>query len=85
MLWVDRVGDSCCEASLAQNLRSVHLDEVWVGLEDGSMWTPTMVSTWRIMNSLERAVAKREPQRTTVADGREVPELNATISNFLPQ
>jgi hypothetical protein len=27
---------------------SVHLDEVWVGVEDGPKWTPTEVSTWGI-------------------------------------
>ena len=30
------------------SVRSVHLDEVWVGVEDGPKWTPTRVSTWGI-------------------------------------
>ena len=30
------------------SVRSVHLDEVWVDVEDGPKWTPTEVSTWGI-------------------------------------
>jgi hypothetical protein len=35
-----------CEQAVS--VRSVHLDEVWVGVEDGPKWTPTRVSTWGI-------------------------------------
>ncbi|SRR6266849_9279470 len=30
------------------SVRSAHLDEVWVDVEDGPKWTPTEVSTWGI-------------------------------------
>jgi hypothetical protein len=30
------------------SVRSLHLDEVWVDVEDGPKWTPTEVSTWGI-------------------------------------
>jgi hypothetical protein len=30
------------------SVRSVHLDEVWVGVEDDPMWTLTRVPTWGI-------------------------------------
>jgi hypothetical protein len=30
------------------SVRSVHLDKVWVGVEDGPKWAPTRVSTWGI-------------------------------------
>jgi hypothetical protein len=31
-----------------QSTLTVHLDEVWVGVEDGPKWTLTRVSTWGI-------------------------------------
>jgi hypothetical protein len=30
------------------SVRTLHLDEVWVDVEDGPKWTPTEVSTWGI-------------------------------------
>jgi cysteine-rich CPXCG protein len=30
------------------SVRSAHLDEVWVGVEDDPMWTLTKVPTWGI-------------------------------------
>jgi transposase-like protein len=50
-------------AGMCVSVRSVHLDEVWVGVEDGPKRTLTRVPTWEIMDTSERAVVNREPQR----------------------
>jgi hypothetical protein len=43
---------NCLITTIEVSVQSVHLDEVWVSVEDGPKWTPTRVPTWGINGHL---------------------------------